>query len=426
MRAESRRWVPDAIAIAIAALACLQPGIDPVFLTLLSAAHGIDPTLHGWIVGATQGGMAVGAVIVWRYGTALPARLPGIAGGVALLCAIATAQTGGVGALLIVRALFGFSMGILYTDAMSAAAVRRPTSAYAAVFLTQLVLSTAVAFALPPVARAAGPHAALLALALVPCVAAALALGLPVRGRSEAASGPAEDGRGGAAPPAAWALATATFAFICATMMVWSFAGALAIDHGLGEDAIGLAVALGSIAGAVTALAVMRGRLLVPLPLTGLFASLCLLAPPILTPSGERWLFVGAILLLNVGSTAIIIRCSAAATAAGETALFRRLVACTHPLGMIAGPVAGSVLTTVAGHRGLEAGAIVALATGCGALLVAARRPGRRATDAAVTAITRRARMRSEEFFRSSPRSRLDRIWTYVKTWGNRTRGPAT
>ncbi len=90
-------------------------------------------------------------------------------------------------------------------------------------------------------------------------------------------------------------------------------------------------------------------------------------------------MFICAILLLNIGSTAIIIRCSGSAAAASEDPRFRRLVACIHPLGMIAGPALGSVLTMAAGLPGLEleAGALFALATGCFSLLLASKR-GRR------------------------------------------------
>ena len=78
-------WAPDRTiaCIAAAALALLQPGIDPVFLTLLTAATGLDPSDHGWIVGATQGGMAIGAILVWR-GAHLPAGAPALAALIAL------------------------------------------------------------------------------------------------------------------------------------------------------------------------------------------------------------------------------------------------------------------------------------------------------------------------------------------------------
>ncbi|MDI1295319.1 MAG: hypothetical protein PSY12_05455, partial [bacterium] len=77
------------------------------------------------------------------------------------------------------------------------------------------------------------------------------------------------------------------------------------------------------------------------------------------------------IVLLNIGSTAIIIRCSGAATAASADPLFRRFVACTHSLGMIAGPVIGSLLSLALGPVGLSGGALVTVTTGCLALIFA-------------------------------------------------------
>ncbi|MEH3048142.1 MFS transporter [Sphingomonas adhaesiva] len=357
-------------AIVVAALACLQPGIDPVFLTLLSQAGGLPAQTHGWIVGATQGGMAIGALLVWRRRPFLPRRASLFAALVAIVAAIATGVARDLAAMLAIRATFGVAMGIVYTEAMGAAAATHPTRSYATVFLSQLLLSTVTALALPTLSHAAGARATLLALALVPLVVALLVAGAPSVVREEAPRGVAR-----ATSPIAWALALATFAFICATMMVWSSAGALATDHGFDAGAIGVAVAIGSITGAATALAMMRERRRWPLPLTGLAASACLLAPLVLTPLGDRTLFVGAIVLLNIGSTAIIIRCSGAAAAASDDAVFRRFVACTHPLGMIAGPLAGAGLTALAGVSGLAGGALASLACGCGALLVGAGAP---------------------------------------------------
>ncbi|WP_288456633.1 MFS transporter [uncultured Sphingomonas sp.] len=382
-------------AIAAAALACLQPGIDPVFLTLLSDAGGLEPDAHGWVVGATQGGMAAGALLVWRFGARLPAHIAARAALAATALALLTAiLDASLSALLLTRALFGTATGIVYTDAMSGAAARRPTTAYAAVFLTQLLLSALVALALPPVAHAAGPRVALALLAAAPATAALIAAQWIPRVRNR------DPGVADAPPPsaAAWALALATVAFIAATMMIWSSAAALAIASGIAPDTIGVAVSAGSVIGAATALAVLRDRRVVPLPLTGVLASGGLLAPLVLTPPGHGGPFVAGILLLNIGSTAIIIRCSGAASAAGDGALFRRFVACTHPLGMIAGPLLGAALVGIAGSAGLVAGAVGSLALGCAALVVAARQ----------------AAMFSQVQKNSSPP--LDENWTHVQT----------
>ena len=374
-------------AIVTAAIGCLQPGIDPVFLTLLSDASGLDPHAHGWIVGATQGGMAAGALLVWRCRAFLPARASQWAALAAAAFGLATAVIDHDPlSLLLVRCLYGGAMGVIYTEAMSTAALHRPTGSYAAVFLTQLLLSSIVAALLPLVAHAAGPRIALSLLALAPAFAAVLATHARPAPRPDGTTASAEDADDEIAP-AAWALAFATFAFIAATMMVWSSTGALAMDSGIDRNTLGVAVSAGSVIGTVTALAVLRERRLLPLPLTGVAAGIGLLAPLALTPSGDAALFVVAILLLNVASTAIIVRCSGAASAAAQGALFRRFVACTHPLGMIAGPVLGAVLSASAGLVALEAGAFAVVTAGCTALIVAtsaARPRGISAGDGAV------------------------------------------
>ena len=365
------------VAIAAAALACLQPGIDPVFLTILSQAGGVAPDAHGWVVGTTQGGMAAGALLVWRCGVKLPPHTATYAAlaatGLALLTAGLDAD---LPVVLLTRALFGAATGIVYTDAMGGAAAHRPTTAYAAVFLTQLLLSALVALVLPPVADAAGPRLALALLAIAPAAAAMLTMSARDADRPAAGAPPLADPAAAAGhrpSAAAWALALATVAFIAATMMIWSSAAALALASGIDRDTIGVAVSAGSVVGAATALAVLRDRRILPLPLTGVLASAGLLAPLVLTPPGRAGPFVAGILLLNIGSTAIIIRCSGAASAAGNGALFRRFVACTHPLGMIAGPLLGAALGGAAGPAGLAAGAVASLALGCAALVVAAR-----------------------------------------------------
>jgi hypothetical protein len=362
-----------AATILTASLGCLQPGIDPVFLTLLSAAHPVALTDHGWVVGATQSGMAIGSVIVWRAGGRLSSGIFLLAALVTLLASLATAWTGTVAILFAIRALYGLGMGMIYTRAMSAAAAWRPNGAYGAVFLIQLLLSTGIALLLPAISDVGGPAQALAVLAFAPLLALALILfadraDKPVTRPPRTAT--AEERRPVSA--SAWALAMASLLFICATMMVWSFTGALAVAAHISGDLIGQAVALGSLAGAATALCVMREKPVVPLPLTGLLSGLSLLAPIAATTAGDATLFVIAIVLLNIGSTAIIIRSSGVASARSADPLFRRLVACTHPGGMILGPVAGSILTTFLGDAGLLGGAIVTITAGCLALLLAA------------------------------------------------------
>lgn len=357
--------------ILAASLGCLQPGIDPVFLTLLSAAHPVAPAHHGWIVGATQTGMALGSLFVWRAGDRLGSAFFLACALAALGASLGTALVGETVALLAIRGGYGLAMGMIYTRAMSAATAWRPNGAYGAVFLVQLLLSTMIALALPAVGDGFGARTALAVLGTVPLVALALVL---IAGRAEReapASHLAVSEARHPVPTSAWALAAATLLFICATMMVWTFSGALAIAAHFSEELIGGAVAVGSLAGALTAILVMREKLLVPLPLTGLLAGLSLLAPIPAAASGDGRLFVVAIVLLNIGSTAIIIRCSGMASAGSADSLFRRFVACTHALGMILGPVIGSILTATMGDAGLLGGAICIIAAGIAALLLA-------------------------------------------------------
>ncbi|MCT2401464.1 MFS transporter [Novosphingobium mangrovi (ex Huang et al. 2023)] len=363
-------------AVILACVGCLQPGIDPVFLTLLSAAHGLKPDFHGWVVSATQSGMAIGSLMTWRWGTRLPLAGFALAAGIAALAALATAHTAHFTALLAIRGLYGAAMGVLYTQAMSHAATNRPHGAYGAVFLCQLMLSSGIALALPAIADAAGPTTALSALAAAPIAALVLVM-LFARStvKYEAQSTLREPQNGDEETDLqAWATAGATLLFICATMMVWTFSGALAVKAGISEAVIGQAVALGSLAGAATAVLVMREQPLVPPPVTGLLAGLSLLTPIAATQSGDALSFIIAIILLNIGSTAIIVRSSGLASAASKDSLFRRFVACTHALGMILGPLAGSVATGLFGHAGLLSAAVLAIATACLMLLFAEAR----------------------------------------------------
>jgi hypothetical protein len=359
-----------AATILVAALACLQPGIDPVFLTLLSSAHGIDPTDHGWVVGATQAAMALGSLIAWRAGPRLPTATLPVAALAAALAGVATVTLQDSLGLIGMRALYGLAMGLVYTQAMSSAAASRPTGAYGAVFLIQLILSTVVAVVLPALADMRSAGFALGALVIGPVLILILTRMGAAGQSSEGAIAPAD--KRCATPPSGWALASATFFFICTTMMVWSFTGALAIAAGISEGVIGNAVAIGSLVGAATAVMVMRDRPWLPLLPSGLICGLFILAPVALAPMGDIWLFVFAVILLNIGSTAMVIRCSGLASASSNDTLFRRFVACTHSLGMIAGPVLGSILSDAAGPPALQAGAALTLGAALASLGLAA------------------------------------------------------
>ena len=348
-----------------AALGCLQPAIDPVFLTLLSAAGKAPLAAHGTIVGISQTGAALGGLAVWRFGTRVGWQLVAGAALFAALCSVLTAACVSFPALLLLRGLYGAAMGMVFAHAMARCAAHRPNAAYGGMFLLQLLLATLVSLALPALAEARGPASALAAMALAPALAAAMLIA-GNQGHEPAAIRPAIVGSS-TVPPAGWALAAANFAVICATMLVWSFSGALAAAAGIGERMIGEAVALGSLAGAITAIAVMRERLVLPLPLTALLGAALIIAPLLATSTGAGPAFVAAIIALNIGSTALIVRCSGLATGSSPDPRFRMFVACTHSLGMIAGPLLGSILFGSTGIMGLAAGSAAILAAGLAA-----------------------------------------------------------
>ncbi|GAA0303386.1 hypothetical protein GCM10009087_11510 [Sphingomonas oligophenolica] len=359
----------SAAAPLAAAMGCLQPGIDPVFLTLLSQASHVPIAAHGLIVGGTQTGAALGSLAVWRLGPLLSHRAVIAAALVALTCSLATAGIDDITAILPIRCCYGLAMGTVYAYAMAAYATRKPNRAFGAVFLIQLVLSTLVSLALPEVGHAAGADVALGLLVLAP--ASALVALLLMEERDMSRGGGASPAPS-AVPAAGWALAAATFWFICATMLIWSFSAGLATAAGIADRTIGHAVAIGSISGALTALAVMREKLLVPLPVTGLLAGAALVSPMVLTAPGADAAFVVSIILLNIGSTAIIIRCSGLAAASSTDSRFRTFVACTHSLGLIAGPTLGTLMMALFGPDGLLAGLLAALVAGLGSVVWAA------------------------------------------------------
>lgn len=359
-------WLAIAAAPVAAVAGCLQPAIDPVFLTLLSTATPVPAASHGWIVGATQGSAALGALGVWQWSARLPRRMGVAAGAMATLCAGLTPVAWGLGAVLALRAGYGLAMGALYALAMSSFAARRPSGSYATVLLAQSLVATLVSLALPAVAGRGGADLALGLLVLVPGVAM-LAIGCVERPPQRSHASPP---RREPAPRAAWALAWAIFWFISATMMVWSLSGALAMRAGLSEAVIGEAVALGSLAAAATALAVMRERMVVPLWLSAILASGGLLAPLVLTRPQAPYAFVLAMVLFNIGFTVMSIRCSGLATAIHGDGRFRVLVAAMHNVGMAAGPILGSVAIWAAPGMGLLLAAGFAVAAGVASVVV--------------------------------------------------------
>lgn len=363
-RAGSRTSFTAAGAGLVAAFGCLQAGIDPVFLTLLSQASRVPLAAHGMIVGGTQAGAALGSLVIWRLGALLPHGAVVGAAAAALLCSLATAFADSFPTVLALRCCYGLAMGMVYAYSMAAYAVHRPNKAYGAVFLIQLLLSTLVSVLLPEIELAIGPEAALATLALVPASALAGLSVMARQARAQPGDAVVPGDLRAPVPAAGWALAAATFWFICSTMLVWSSAAMLATSAGISNRTIGQAVAIGSLVGAMTAVAVMRDRLVVPLPITGLLSGAALASPILLTRPGGDLAFIAAIVLLNIGSTAIIIRCSGLATATSADSRFRVLVACSHTFGLIAGPLLGATMMGLFGADGLLFGALIALPAG--------------------------------------------------------------
>ena len=108
----------------------------------------------------------------------------------------------------------------------------------------------------------------------------------------------------------------------------------------------------------------MREQPVVPPPLTGLLSGLGLLSP-IVAAQGGALPFIASIVLLNISSTAVIVRSSGMASAAGRDGIFRRFVACAHALGMILGPLAGSLAMLMAGAGGMMGAAVLAVLGAC-------------------------------------------------------------
>ena len=356
------------MAAPVAAVAgCLQPAIDPVFLTLLTTASHVAAVNHGWIVGVSQAGSGLGALGVWLAAARLPRGIGVAAAALALVCALLTPFASGLGMVLVLRALFGLGLGAIYALAMAIFAARRPSGAYATVLLAQSLVATLLSLAMPMVAMRAGETLALGLLAVAPGLAM-LAM-LFIEHAPDRPDRPQEPSQ--PVPLSAWSLACATFWFICATMMVWSLSGALAMRAGLSEAVIGDAVALGSLAAAGTALAVMRERVLLPLWLSALLAGAALLAPLVMTRPGAPDAFMLAMVVFNIGFTAMSIRCSGLASAMSRDPRFRMLVAATHSLGMAGGPMLGSVAMWILPGRGLLLGAGFAVAAGIASVVVA-------------------------------------------------------
>jgi hypothetical protein len=346
-----------------AGLGLLQPGIDPVFLVLLSANSDVAPTSHGLVVGVAQAGMAAGALLVMR--SRQPAWL-WLAGSAGTIAALATVFADSLLAVLALRAVFGLATGMIYAAALrdATATARAPTPAHAmgTILLAQLALATLVALLLPVVANIAGPATALLCLAVVPITATWLLA--PDR------DAPPESFAEIGAPQHLSPAMVAVFLFVAASAMIWSHVGAGAIVAGFSNQIVGLAVALGSVAAGVAALVVARATPRLPLPASAALTGLAMAAPLLMTGSAAA--YVAAMIAFNIGATYAVARFSAVAIGQGE----RAVVAAVQAVAMVAGPLVGAAAVALGGAPALGFVAVLALAGAVCAIFVNARSHG--------------------------------------------------
>lgn len=343
-----------------AALALLQPGIDPVFLVLLSDHSGLPLVDHGLVVGASQAGMAAGALAM-AFVPPVGRRLLAVAAAAALLASIATVLVDGLAAILACRALFGVATGILYAGTLRAATAHTPAHAMGTVLLFQLMLATALALLLPEVALLASPALALLGLAVVPLLS--LAMLVPNQQMPAVTHAPAT-------PQRIDATTTGVFLFVAASMMVWSYVGAKGVVGGLTSEQVGIGVALGSLAGGVAALAVARGPAMLPLSAGALLASMAMLAPFLAGPGVLS--FIAAMIAFNIGATYAVARYSALAIERRDAA--RHIVPAVQSVAMVFGPLGAAAAMGQGGFALLAAMAALTLLAAVAALLVGGQR----------------------------------------------------
>jgi len=338
----------------VATLATLQPGIEPATLTLLALNHVCRPDHFGWIVGAGQAGMAIGAALCWR--------LDKLAGRNAALGAAATGVIGSLSlalshdliSALFLRFILGVAMGVLLTRATAQAARYRPHHAIGTMLLAQQILSTAVMAALPIAGVAWGATAALATLAAGP-----LAMILLI-GSDDAPVLPAAAGASAGEHAHVTAIRTgarrAMALVFGITMLAWSYMEVVGEELDLAPRVIGLTIAIASL-GSIPAglLASLRPPRYAP-SLTLLVAGSGIVAPLLIPDESDLWIYGAAMTLFNAGSTFAMIRCLAWAMEGREADADRRGVLMVQCVAMGIGPAIGA-LTMSAG--GLPAIALV-------------------------------------------------------------------
>lgn len=335
----------------VATLAALQPGIEPAALALLVANHAASPQDFGWIVSVGQIGMTGGALLGWRQSDA--GRSQSMIGpAIGVLASLALPIAHGLFAVLALRLVLGFVMGLLLTRATAIAARERPHNAIGIIYLAQQLIATAVLAGLPIVAAAWGP-----AFALCTLTAAPLAIALLLRKADVAESGaqPAFP-RDVPAPDAGRVRMLVPMALIIAvTMMLWSYVATIGAALGLREGEIGFAIALGSLASAPAAALAALAHPRFPPWITALLCGAGMLSPLIVPSAAGLAGYVGALALFNAGSTFGAIRFVAWAMEQRAEKRQRRLVAMVQCVAMAGGPALGAMCLRMGGLTALGA-----------------------------------------------------------------------
>ena len=355
----------------VATLAMLHAGIEPAILALLANNGASTPDQFGWIVGAGQAGLAIGASLCWRIDFLAGRRAAQGAAAIGIVASLLLALSHDLASAIALRLVLGLAMGLLLTRATAQAARDRPHHAIGTVLLAQQALSSAVMAALPLAGAAWGAPIALAALAAAPLAIFGL-IGPEGRPAPLSPSLPT-------APPAVRATirpgARRAMALICAVIMLgWTHLELVGETIGIDPGTIGLDIAIASLGSIPAALvASLRPPRLAP-SLTLLVSGLCLLAPMLVPAAGGRWAFFAAMVLFNGGFAFAMTR-SAAWAMEGRNDAERRGVLTIQCVAMSAGPMIGAMALSAGGIGALTLAA--AAGTAGAALSLMFDLPGR-------------------------------------------------
>ena len=160
------------------------------------------------------------------------------------------------------------------------------------------------------------------------------------------------------APPLSPAM-MATFLFVCASAMIWSYVGAGATVTGFSNRTLGLGVALGSMAAGGAALTVAHATPRLPVVAAATLAGLGMATPFLVGANAIA--FLAAMVAFNVGATYAVARFSALAIERQDGT--RGLLPAVQSLAMAFGPLMGAVTVARGGFVALGiASALILLA----------------------------------------------------------------